>query len=102
MIRPVHKWFIEPLDAKTNDVLARNQQFLCDEQIFDGALCSDGKPHRLWGCTDYAFVSKFDKSRAQLGISYKIWHQEAQGKIREWNFPEKKATARLSLKKTKP
>ena len=86
----LQKWYIEPLDARTNEILARNQQFLSEEQILDGVWCSDGKSHRLWGCTDYAFVSRLIKSKAEMSAAFKVWHREGQGKIRPWDFPKKK------------
>ena len=99
MEKPVHKWFIEPLDSKTNEVLARNQQFLCEEQTLDGVWCSDGKTHKLWGCKDYGFVNKMRNSRVDLRLKFKVWHQQSQGQIREWVFPNKKPNFSQLMKK---
>jgi len=88
--RGIQKWYIEPLDAHTNEILARNQKFLSDEEIFDGVRCADGKPHCLWGCRDYAFVARLSRSRVSLMAVFLVWHQEGNGKIRQWIFPRKK------------
>lgn len=85
-----HRWFIEPLNALTNEILAKNQEFLSEEQVFDGVKCEDGKFHKLWGCRDYRFVSDFLKNRRFFGSVFKIWHQEGNGQIRVWVFPRKK------------
>lgn len=89
--RGIQKWYIEPLDARTNEVLAKNQEFLSDEEIFDGVRCSDGKPHRLWGCRDYAFVARLMRSRIKLMAVFLTWHQEGNGQIRQWIFSRKKS-----------
>lgn len=86
----VYKWFIEPLNTHTNEIIARNQEFLSDEHVIDGVKCADGRFHRLWGCVNYDFVAKLYKSRTHLGAIFKIWHQEGHGKIRLWGFPQKK------------
>ncbi len=84
-----HKWYIEPDDTWTNEVLGKNQEFLSDDGIFDGVKCVDGKPHKLWRCKDYAFVAQLCKSRGQLKIKFKVWHQEGNGQIRLWGFVQK-------------
>ncbi len=86
-----HRWFIEPLDIRTNEILAKNQEFLCEAEVYHGVKCSDGRAHQFWGCTDYAFVSKLQKSRVSLGAVFVVWHQEGRGQIREWIFPKKKS-----------
>ena len=68
-----HKWYIEPLDIWTNEVLGKNQEFLCDEGIVDGARCSDGKRHQFWACKNHAFVGKFEKKAVRLKLKFKIW-----------------------------
>ena len=86
-----HKWYIEPINAFTNEVVSRNQDFLCDEQMFDGVLCADGKSHKLWGCAHgFSDVDKFMKSRACMGTVFKVWHQEGNGPIRVWIFTGRK------------
>ena len=89
--RGIQKWYIEPLDARTNEILARNQEFLSDEEIFAGVRCADGKPHCLWGCRDYAFVARLMRSRVSLMAVFLTWHQEGSGQIRQWIFPRKKS-----------
>lgn len=85
-----HKWFIEPLDAKTNEILAKNQEFLSEEQIIDGIHCADGKPHKLWGCQRFDFIAKMFKSKAQLATVFRVWHQEGNGQIRLWVFTSRR------------
>lgn len=86
----IHKWYVEPLNAETNEILSKNQRFLSEEQIFDGVTCGDSKPHKLWGCDDYAFLAQLIKNRVRFGAEFQIWHQESNGSIRPWVFPPKK------------
>ena len=93
-----HTWFIEPLSSFTNEVLAKNQEFLSDEYIVNGILCEDGKRHKLWRCVDYTFVSAFLKSRS-MGCVFSIWHQGGKGQIRQWEFHAKKRKRILTVKR---
>lgn len=85
-----HKWFIEPLDAKTNEILAKSQPYISGDQTLDGVWFGDGKQHHVWVCTDYAFVAKLEKSKVDLLAVFLVWHQEGNGRVREWIFPKKK------------
>lgn len=85
-----HSWFVEPLDAYTNEVLAKNQEFLSEEAVFHDVNCEDGKTHRLWGCKGYSFVNNLRNSRRALRLRFKVWHQQGHGQIREWVFPQRK------------
>ena len=94
-----HKWYIEPLNAFTNEVLAKNQEFLSDEHLFNGVQCIDGKQHKMWGCQDYGFVNTFLRSRVSLGCVFKIWHQGGNGQIRQWEFHVQKKKRIMTVKR---
>lgn len=97
-----HKWFIEPLDAKTNEILAKSQPHISEDQTLDGVWFGDGRQHHVWVCKDRAFVDRLDKSKEDLQAVYLIWHQEDNGKIREWTFPKKDSFKKLVKKMRLP
>ncbi len=82
----IHYWYVESLDDWTNEVLGKNQDFISDDQLFDGTKCSDGQAHRMWGYNDFDPVRKFIKSRAQAGIKFNVWHQFGNGVIMRWKL----------------
>jgi hypothetical protein len=83
----LQRWYIEALDkGRTNEILAKNQDFICEEYLADDTKCNDGKPHQLWVCPDYAFVARFARKRVDWGTKFRIWHQEGNGKIHPHDF----------------
>lgn len=95
----IHRWFIEPRNAYTNEVLARSQEFLSDEQVMNGVACADGQKHKMWACNDYAFVASFTQCKIFPPLVFRVWHQEGNGQIRLWDFPKKKTRKILVVKK---
>lgn len=83
----IYTWFAEPLDAYTNEVLARE---LPEENFFREMLCEDEKERDLWECKS-SFVSFLRRSRKNLHVIFKVYVQEGRyGKIRLTNFLDKK------------
>ena len=86
-----HKWYIEAIGdrktvERTNEILGKNQEFICEEYLADGAQCNDGKEHQLWLCPNYAFLAEFCKRRTDWHTAFRIWHQEKNGQIRLHSF----------------
>jgi hypothetical protein len=96
--KPVTKWFIEPLNAQTNEVISKSQQFLSEEKMLNGVTCEDEEKHQLWEVNDYAFVTKLCCCRRQFGLSFNVWNQTGTGKIRLWTFHLRKKKKTKSAK----
>ena len=83
-----YKWFIEPMDCCfTNEVIARYIPSENYKQV--------GKKH-LWECP-YSFIERLKASRTSWGVKFKIFKQEGQGKIREFDekiFSKKRVLAK--------
>ena len=95
----LHNWYVEPLDAHTNEVLAKNQEFLSEEPVLHDVRCGDGKTHRLYVCKNYSNVNELRNSRMELRLKFTVWHQQGQGQIREWIFPKKRVTFNKLVRK---
>lgn len=67
-------WFIEPIDAQTNDVIS-NQ---LGEENFCRKLCADGINRNLWMC-DHNFAQSLWDSRETLNLKLRIYSALAQG-----------------------
>lgn len=66
-----YTWYVKPLDAQTNQTIA----LIVDEENF----CSGSY---LWRC-DVSIVLSLIKSIKTLGLKFKIFNQQGNGKIRE-------------------
>ncbi len=85
-----YTWFVEPIGAEGNIVLARE---LSEENAIE-CNCSDNQRHLVWRC-DWAFVRRVLKSRRSFGITVNVWVQEGHGAIRPFvtDRPPKKLKA---------
>ncbi len=83
-----HNWFVEPLDAYTNEVISKE---ITEENFQKEMICSDGKKRNLWQCSGL-FVSLLKRNEQQNNLKFKIFVQQGKGKIREANFLKRKRT----------
>jgi hypothetical protein len=82
-----YTWFIEPLDAYTNEVLARE---LSEENFYRNLLCEDERERDLWECKS-SFISFLRRSQKNLHVRFRVYVREGQyGKIRLADFLDKK------------
>jgi hypothetical protein len=85
-------WYIEPLDAHTNEVISR---MIEEENIsFDTKLCEDSenkkRKRNLWKC-DHSFVARCKRDKVSLRLNFNMFNQEKNGSpIRQWLFEQRK------------
>lgn len=77
-----YTWFVEPLDAYTNQVIASR---ISEENAHEGIECADGISRNLWECP-HRFIAELNRSQSELGIRFKVFRREGHGSIREWTF----------------
>ncbi|OHA18038.1 MAG: hypothetical protein A3H57_03150 [Candidatus Taylorbacteria bacterium RIFCSPLOWO2_02_FULL_43_11] len=89
-----YKWYVEPEDAATNNVISR---LLPEENACPEAECNDGKKHSLWACTGWTLIGKLNASRVDLRLRYQIWVKKLPyGAIRPIRFGKKKILQRVA------
>jgi len=83
-----YKWFVEPRDDFTNEVIAREASDRGFE-LFEhrDMVCGDGKCHNLWECP-HSFITELRHSGHP--VKFVRWGQEGNGKIQYKPFPSKK------------
>lgn len=74
-------WYLEPLDSHTNEVIGK--YLWEDENAETSRLCADGIRRNLWRC-QWCDVERFQNSRQDLKLKFKVFVQEGQGQIRAW------------------
>ena len=76
-------WYIEPMNAHTNSVLAQN---LSEGDACRDKLCGDGKSRHLWRCR-HLEVLRFQEERETMKLRFRVFVQKGPyGKIRKWLF----------------
>ncbi len=97
-----HRFFVEGFGKHTNTVLGENQRYLSEDVLYDGVKCSDGRPHRLWECTNYNFIKKLMKNKINWGVVFVVWEQIGTGMITEWHPPKNLTPKNFARKMTFP
>ncbi len=85
-IRETH-WYIEPLDAHTNEVIA---SLLPAEDCILQVLCQDGNKRDFW-LSKYAAITELKNSKSQINLKFNIFKRDGNyGPVKKWDFPKKK------------
>jgi len=75
-------WFVEPLDANTNKVIAQELAEEAEERKMRNLICQDGKRHNLWQCP-FRLIQRLFLSQETLHLKFKVYtRQGSHGKIR--------------------
>ncbi len=100
-----YQWFVEPLDAATNDAITAGlrEQGLCAAESTDELrriTDTEGQPHTVLQI-NYPFVSFLEKSAAPKRLRFQIFNRPGENaKARLWPFPRRRpATRRPASKK---
>jgi hypothetical protein len=86
MAKQPYEWFVEPLDANSNESIARE---LSEEDFYREILCNDGIKRNLWKCS-YSFVKFLWESKNGV-INIKVFNRTinsgtSRGKIKDVTF----------------
>lgn len=105
MAKKKYTWYIEPLNAKTNEVISDYQKNVSMDgaATIEPALCGDGKTHNLWECS-YKAISMFFKSKQTFQLEFNVFNKQGAGQIRpcpSFLFKKLKKT-KTRKKKTAP
>ncbi|MEK7630814.1 MAG: hypothetical protein AAB417_02210 [Patescibacteria group bacterium] len=95
--KPVYTWYVEPLRAHTNEVIARE---LGDDIFLErNVRCEDGILRTLWRC-DYAFVARLQQSKQSLQIEFRVFNKRGKhGAVRLWHFTRSRKAAATTRRK---
>ena len=78
----IYLWYLEPIGAWTNGVIAR---CCAKEDFLSEVICADGRRHSLWRCAEEvrdAVVA----SKIILELKFRIFCREGNGEIRNVSF----------------
>lgn len=78
-----YRWFIEPGNADTNAIVARN---CSEEDCYTQQVCADGIRRNLWTCSKKVRDSLI-ANKIRLKLSFTVFRMELPcGKIKNVNF----------------
>ena len=76
-MKRVARWYIYPLEAHTNACVAR---MLDEGKSMTEIRCADGRRRPVWECPR-EFVDLLRNSRENSGLLFRVYKQEACGRI---------------------
>lgn len=95
----IMNWFVEPEDAHSNEVIAKNLLALSqlDESV---ALVDDeGKFHSVFQVENYTFVTHLYKDRTKFQLHFKVFNRPGKnGPLRLWTLGADKPKIKLGVK----
>lgn len=90
--RPTDQWFIHPLDADTNEIIARELARLSEVDEVETELGS------MYRCA-YARIEDFQNAKEKYKLRFRVYRRRTSGsKLEEWKFGYKKTKTKRSAK----
>lgn len=80
--RNPYRWFLEPLDDRTNRIIANH---CSPEDACWNVQCADGFSHNLWRCS-FKICRVFIASKVESQLRFNVFCQKDHGKIKNVNF----------------
>jgi hypothetical protein len=80
-------WFVEPLDAATNEAIAKFLAETSDVSASIDLKLKNGKSVSAFQLPNYKLVSKLYASKNKFGFKFKVYCRQGKyGQIVEWKF----------------
>lgn len=83
-------WFVEPLDAFTNEVISKELAKTSDVVESVELKVSDGTVHSMFQVPSYRIVSQLNAGKKTFSLKYHVYSRVGKNaQIRIWNFNKK-------------
>ncbi|MBN2885061.1 hypothetical protein JXE04_04030 [Patescibacteria group bacterium] len=80
-------WFIEPLNAFTNEVIAKELAKTADVTENVQLKISDGSFHSVFQVPAYSTIAKFKAGSAKFNLKFKVYCSSSKNaQVRLWKF----------------
>ncbi len=95
------QWFVEPLDANTNEVIVK---FLINlGQVYENYALRDEKgiPRTVLQLEKYSYVSRLYSDKFKFSLKFKIYTRRGnRSPLRPWLFDEPNPKKRFNFRKS--
>ncbi|MGE5425581.1 MAG: hypothetical protein ACM3PZ_00660 [Bacillota bacterium] len=87
-------WYVQPLDAVTNEVIAKHLALTSDVSETISIEVDGKKIHDLYLLPGYSVLNRLYQFKASMGLKFKAYRQVGpKGRAKLWKFGEKKKKA---------
>lgn len=93
-------WYVEPCDANTNEVIAKNLAAVNKVNENVDLEDVDGLFHSVFEVEDYSFITRLYKDRFKFNLRFNVFYKKGKNdKLRPWTLGEKKKKKNVANKK---
>jgi len=86
-MKKMTNWFIEPLNAFTNEVIAKELAKTSDVVESVQLQINDGSVHSVFQVPAYSFIAKFKAGVKQFNLKFRVYCQSGKNaQTRLWKF----------------
>jgi len=90
-------WFVEPLDAHTNEVISKEAVSYGLSEERNLRPRNGERPLNMWRCR-HLFIERLKGSKRDLDLRFRVYSQRGpSGPLRETNLPRRKGISRKVL-----
>ncbi len=80
-------WFVEPLDAFTNEAIAKTLAETSDVSTHIDLKLNNGKRCSVFQLPNYSLVSKLYANKSNFGFRFRVYRRQGSyGQVVEWKF----------------
>ncbi len=83
-------WFVEPLDADTNEIIAKPLVARGDLVEHVDLLDDQGEQHSVFEVPAYSFITQLYKDKHKFKLDFRVFYRQSKyGSLKIWLFGEK-------------
>jgi hypothetical protein len=100
-VKQTTNWFVEPLDAHTNQIISENLAKTGDGYSYSLEMTDNkGKAHDVFQIYKYPFINRLVKDRLKFDLKFNLYYRMGVvSPIKPWKLAEKPKKINLKLKK---
>ena len=86
-MKKITSWFIEPLEAFSNEVMAKELAKTIDVGESEQLTVNDGSRHSVFQVPAYRFIAKFKAGVNQFNLKFRVYCRSGKNaQTRLWKF----------------
>ncbi len=91
-------WYLEPIDAHTNEVIAKRLSAVNQVDENFALTDSEGREISAFHIEKYAFIQEMYDNRQKFALRFKVYSRQGKnGQLKIWEFGDKKPAKKIDL-----
>lgn len=91
-------WYLEPIDAHTNEVIAKRLSAVNQVDENFALTDSEGREISAFQIEKYSFIQEMYDNRQKFALRFKVYSRQGKnGQLKIWEFGDKKPAKKIDL-----